>query len=144
MGAVGSREEPLGCLISVHRLGSSRSRPSLHRFTPPFLLSLPAAVAHPLAARAIVEEGSLGEQSGRLTLLHRLGSSPLRSSLHRSTRLFLLSPRAHSRPFTVPSLRCLRTATRPPTLAMVLCSLLPSNRGKRSPQRSIKRSSQRS
>src|SRR5713226_330184 len=144
MGAVGSRGELQGRLISVRRPGSSQPRPSLQRFTLPFLLSPPAAMAHRLAARAMGAVGSLGEQSGRLTLLHRLGSSPLRSSLYPSPRLFLLSPRVHSGPFTLPSLRCIRTATRPPTLATVLLSPPTSSRGKRSVQRSTKRSSKRS
>src|SRR5713101_6089345 len=144
MGAVGSRGELQGRLISVRRPGSSQPRPSLQRFTLPFLLSPPAAMAYRLAARAMGAVGSLGGQPGRRTLVHRLGSSPLRSSLYPSPRLFLLSPRAHSRPFTVLSLHCIHTAFRPLSLAMVLLSPPTSSRGKRSVQRSTKRSSKRS
>src|SRR6267143_533369 len=111
MGAGDSWGELLDRRIWVRRLGPSRLCPSLRRFTRPLLLSPPAARARRLAAR-IGEEDSLEAQPGRRIGVQRLGSSRLHSFLHRSTRLFLLSPRAHSHPFTVLFLRRLRTASR--------------------------------
>src|SRR5262245_17480376 len=140
MGVVGSTEELLGRRrIWAPHPGGSRRSPSLRRFSRPFSLSLPAARAHQSVA-FLAARGFPGERPGRRTGVRRPGSSrrrfSLHPSLHPSTRLFLLSPRAHSRPFTVLSLRYIRTAPCPLTPAMVFLSPPTSSRGKRSARRS--------